>query len=170
MREFGLTKHQIERALNDGVLNRVLVRNPHFKSGPPARMLFRAEIKQNLSKIMAYPMFSPEEVAHKRAKRKTGKVRSNARDEAEFFCETCQSKVRAPPNYPPFEWYCQGKISREHIVKLLRRHHIKHQHTNFEEVYKRRIIHNVRTGMELSEAAAEAQKYADQMVKKKTLP
>jgi hypothetical protein len=80
MREFKLTKWQIECALSDGVLQQ--------------------------------------------------------RDEVEFFCETCQTAIRAPNGYPPFEWYCQGKIPQERALKLLQRHHIRHWHTSFDEVYK----------------------------------
>lgn len=166
-KEFELTKHQIECAINDGVLHLLLARNPHHKSGPPARMLYRAEIKQNLNQLKSYPRLSAKENSQKKAKSMAGKVRKKARDEVEFFCETCQSIIRAPSGYPPFEWYCERKISRERTVKLLRRHHIRHQHTNFEEVYRRRFIQNVRSEMEFDEAVTEATAYAQRMVQVK---
>lgn len=167
VREFRLTKHQIECAISDGILNALTVRNPHHKSGPPSRMLYRPEIMKNLAKIRAYPKLSETEEQETRAKRTEITARSRARDEVEFFCETCQSSIRAPFGYPPFEEYCQGRsrISRERLIALLRRFHARHWHTNIQEVSKRRFMQNVRKGMAFMDAATEAKEYARKMVK-----
>ena len=165
MREFRLTKCQIECALSDGVLQQFRIPNPHYKSGPLAILLFRAEIEQNLNTLRSYPRFSAAELQANDAHRTVAEARKKARDEVEFFCETCQIAIRAPNDYPPFEWYCQGKISQERALKLLQRHHVKHWHTNFDEVYKRRALHNLRAGMEFDQANTEANAYAERMIR-----
>jgi hypothetical protein len=170
MREFKLTKWQIECALSDGVLQQLNVPNPHYKSGPFAIMLYRAEIEQNLNRLRSYPRFSAAELQANKVKRTVAKDIKKARDEIEFFCETCQTTIRAPNGYPPFEWYCQGKIPKERALKLLRRHHVRHWHTNFDEVYKRRALRNLRAGMEWEEAEIEAKAYAERMTKQQNRP
>ena len=168
MREFRLTKWQIECALCDGVLQQLRAPNPHYKSGPFAVLLFRAEIEQNLNRLRSYPRFSTAELQANNVKRISTAVRKKARDEVEFFCETCQTAIRAPNGYPPFEWYCQGKIPQERALNLLSRHHLRHWHTNFDEVYKRRVLRNLRAGMEFDEANIEAKAYAERMISSKT--
>jgi hypothetical protein len=101
-------------------------------------------------------------------KRISTAVRKKARDEVEFFCKTCQTAIRAPNGYPPFEWYCQGKIPQERALNLLRRHHLRHWHSNFDEVYKRRALRNLRAGMEFDAANTEAKAYAERMISSKT--
>ncbi len=133
IREFKLTKWQIECALSDGVLQQLRAPNPHNKSGPLAVMLYRAEIEQNLNRLRSYPRFSPLELQANNAKRTVVVARKKARDEVEFFCETCQTAIRAPNGYPPFEWYCQGKIPQKRASTLLRRHHVRHWHNSFDE-------------------------------------
>lgn len=167
IREFRLTKHQLECGIRDGILNVLTVRNPHHKSGPLSRMLYRAEILRNLSRMMTYPKLSEKKEQTMRAKRTVFLAKSRARDELEFFCDTCQSSIRAPSGYPPFEEYCQGRsgISRERLIELLRRYHVRHWHTNIEEVSRKRFVQNVRKGMEFMEAATEAKEYAQKMVK-----
>src|ERR1700690_1747240 len=69
MREFRLTKWQIECALSDGVLQQLRAPNPHYKSGPLAVLLFRAEIEQNLNRLRSYPRFSAAELQTNNVKR-----------------------------------------------------------------------------------------------------
>jgi hypothetical protein len=95
---------------------------------------------------------------------KVSMVRSKARDEVEFFCEICQSAVRAPSGYEPFERYCEGKMPQERVMELLRRYHVKHWHTNALKTYRDRFAYNVRKGMEFMDAANEARGYARKMV------
>jgi hypothetical protein len=168
MREFRLTKWQIECALNDGVLQQLRTPNPHYKSGPLAILLYRAEIEQNFNRLKSYPRFSAAELQANNAKRKVAEARRKARDKVEFFCETCQTVIRAPNGYPPFDWYCQGKIPKERALKLLHRHHLRHWHTNFEKVYKHRALQNLKAGMEFDEANTEAKAHAERMISSKT--
>jgi hypothetical protein len=169
-REFGLTKYQIECAIKEGILRVLFVQNPHHKSGPPSRMLYRTEIRQSLSRISAYPKYSEIEEKEKQEKRDATTSRAKARDEVEFFCETCRSTIRAPSGYPPFEQYWQGgsNITRDRLTWLLRRYHTRHWHTNIEEVSKRRFIQNIRKGMDFAEAATQARQFAEKMVSSRT--
>ena len=89
---------------------------------------------------------------------------SRARTEIEFFCEICQSLVEVPSGYEPFERYCEGKTTRERVMKLLRRYHVRHWHTDAPKLFRDRFAYNVRKGMEFEQAAVEAKDYTRKMV------
>jgi hypothetical protein len=100
-----------------------------------------------------------------RYKRRDAEARLKARRDTEFFCEICQHPVTAPYwYYEPFEQFCQGKITRERIVELLRRYHRRHWHTDAEKISRDRFFHDLSKGMDFDEAAKEAREFAQRMV------
>ena len=96
MREFRLTKWQIECALNEGVLQQLRAPNPHYKSGPLAVLLYRAEIEQNLNRLRSYPRFSPLKLQANNAKRTVAAAKRKLETKLNPFAKPAKPQSELP--------------------------------------------------------------------------
>ena len=99
-----------------------------------------------------------------RYRKEGGEEEIKARDSVAFYCDICKTYVKPPLWYEPFRKYIEGQVSREYVVEHLKRYHMKHWHTDENEIYRKRFLYNLGRGMEMREAAEEAREYAKRMV------
>lgn len=128
-RQYGHSRHQLQCAIKDGMIEAREVENPHYKSGPSATLVKINDIEANLDKIKAYPRSSVEE----KRQRKTYRQRMKLRDELEFFCPRCKRNIRALRGSRMFEACYYGDASVEEARKTLMIAHYRHEHTNYHE-------------------------------------
>ncbi len=99
-----------------------------------------------------------------RYKKEGSKEEIKARDSVSFYCDICKADVKPPLWYEPYRGYLDGKVTREYAIEHLKRYHMKHWHTDENEISRRRFLYNMNRGMGIMEAGKEAREYAKRMV------
>lgn len=162
IREFKVSKNQLENAIKEGIIKEEKVINSHYKTGPPARLLFRSEIKKNLKKILAYPKASKSE----KEMRKIYVKRSKARGELDFFCEKCAKTIRACRDSMAFESFYSGELTKEKAIALLKAAHYRHEHTDYDSIRYQEYEKNREIGMSWEESHEEARETARKRIRR----
>lgn len=99
-----------------------------------------------------------------RYKKEGSEEEIRARESVSFYCDICKNYVKPPLWFEPYKRYLDGKVTREYAIEHLKRYHIKHWHTDEQEISRRRFLYNMNRGMEMMEAGKEAWEYAKRMV------
>jgi hypothetical protein len=132
-KQFKLTDNQIATAVAKRLVAAKTVKNPHYRSGPPALLLNVADLKKNLEQVKGLPKLAPQE----NVKKKVYYARKKVRDKIEFFCPRCGKKIRALRGSEMFEACFSGQVSPEEARKVLMIAHYRHAHTNYDEKLSR---------------------------------
>ncbi|MFP3310178.1 MAG: hypothetical protein RXO27_05220 [Acidilobus sp.] len=137
VKRYGLTPHQIDQAVEAGLLkNFKYVKNPHYGSGPRSLLLDEAELQGVLDKVRALPKYSEEELRRKRAYSE----RSRKAGRASFYCPLCQRKVRPLRTSYARDALLYGMISPEEAKIVAIVTHFRHVHTDYDE-QRRQLLH-----------------------------
>jgi len=132
MREFGLTRAQIEKAIDEGLVRVQEVPNPHRKYGI-AFLINREDVEKHLEEIKAFPKLTEEE----RELRKIYAERKRLRDKLETTCPICGQRVRALRDSEIFEEAFMGNVDLEAARRILLIAHVRHAHTGYERQIRR---------------------------------
>ena len=107
-----------------------------------------------------------EEIQQIKAKRKEYARRKRLRDSIEVSCPVCGETVRARRDSVAFESFVEGTLVKEEAEKLIIGAHIRHEHTDYDEIRRRDYERLREEGLEWEEAHAEAKMRAHQMKKR----
>ena len=129
IKEFRVTNNQIGLAIKNGLVEARAVKNPNYKSGPPATLVSRSDLEANLRKVKSYPKPGESE----KESRRIYSERKKSRDELQFFCPRCREKVRALRESAMFESFFTGDATLEEAKEALMVAHYRHAHTDYEQ-------------------------------------
>ncbi len=129
MKEYGLSRNQIETAIALGIVRFKNVKNPHYRTGPEARLLAIPDIESNIERIRSFSKYSAKD----QLKRHEYSVRKKLRKTLTFFCPRCLKSVSAPRSSHSFEEALYGDKEIEDVRKRLIILHYMHVHTDYEK-------------------------------------
>jgi len=132
-KRFGFTDNQIRMAIEAGLIEAKQVKNPNYRSGPPATILKVEDIMKNLDKITTFPKLSDRE----KAARNVYADRTRARKRLAFWCPRCGEYVRPLRDSTMFEAYYVKAASEEEAKRTLMIAHYRHAHTEYENAVGR---------------------------------
>jgi len=133
IREFKLTKNQVQSAGSDGLVEMREVENPH-NSEMVATIVKRKDVEAHLTQIKSYPTLAPNE----RTDRKRYAGRRRLRDKLEFHCPRCERDIRALRGSEMFEVCWERQASTEEAQRVLMVAHYRHEHTDYEKRLRER--------------------------------
>lgn len=133
LKTYRLTPHQLEQAIEQGLVRCRKVKNPHHRSGPPSLLINVEDIEANLELIRGFPKYTKEELA----RRRYYAARKKLRDSLEFFCPRCKAKVRPRRDSLSFESLWEGFLSPEDAREAIIIAHYRHAHTAYDKDRKK---------------------------------
>jgi hypothetical protein len=82
-----------------------------------------------------------EEIEEEKKRRKEYALRKRLRDALEMRCPVCGNVVRPRRDSEAFEQFTENKLNREEVQRLIFTAHIRHEHTDYDNIrheeYKR---------------------------------
>jgi hypothetical protein len=127
MRRYGLTRNQVELALEMGLIRFKKVRNPYY-SKSEAVLLVIPDIEANLDVIRGFPRYSEWE----RSRRRIYAGRSKLRRNLEFHCPRCGMVLRPPRGSQAFEAVWSGIMDASEALERIIVAHYRHAHTAYD--------------------------------------
>ena len=166
MKKYGLSRNQVELAMERGLVRFKVVKNPHY-SKSTATLLVIPDIEANLDTIRSFPKYSEEE----RDRRRVYNERSKLRRKLEFYCPRCGTTVRPRRDSQAFEAVWRGFMSAEEALEKIVVAHYRHEHTdydydkeNIDKWLKREEVEKVARGFKsFSELLSFYLEYRDEM-------
>jgi hypothetical protein len=134
MKEYGLSRNQIETAMALSLVRFKRVKNPHYSTGSGATLVALPDVESNLKIIRSFPKYSAKELT----KKHEYNVRRKLRNSLSFYCPRCMKKIRAPRGSRVFEEALYGYKELEDARTILVLLHYRHMHTDY-----RKEAHNV---------------------------
>jgi hypothetical protein len=136
-RRYGLTPHQIDRAVESGLLrSAVQVKNPYHSSGPPALLVEEAELVEKLEAVRALPRRSEAERERAREYAKRSRVVAGAA----FHCPICGRTVRPLRGSTTRRALLGGWLTPEEARAVAVVTHFRHLHTAYDYVRRDREL------------------------------
>lgn len=129
LKQYGVSRNQVECAINEGLIDTKEVKNPYYKSGPPSTLVRVADFEVNLDRVKEFPKKSVED----KEKQKKYRERKKVRDKLEFNCPRCGETVRALKGSAMFEECFSGNVNVEEAQRVLMIAHYRHAHTLYDE-------------------------------------
>lgn len=105
------------------------MKNPNYKSGPPATLVKRSDLEAHLRQVKSYPKLGESE----KESRRNYSERKKSRDELQFFCPRCREEIRALRGSAMFESFFTGDATLEEAKEALMVAHYRHAHTDYEQ-------------------------------------
>ncbi len=158
-KRYGLTPHQIELAVESGLLrSAVRVKNPYYSSGPPALLIEEAELIEKLEAVRALPRRSEAERERAREYARRSKIIASAA----FHCPICNRTIRPLRGSVTRGALLGGRLTPEEARAVVVVTHFRHLHTAYDDIRRdRELVMRRYLTPEEGERAARLEKWVE---------